>query len=163
MHRSWRRLLARLTDALPEARYEAVLALLRTCLLLAGGVILAISSVSADDLALPMAVNVVLASASLAVAVVVSGSDSARTTRAWGAWSTLADVLLFAGYSVAFGDRPGAGGLYGVFVLLVGPLRYGALGVLATVVPVGAIAIGWPQLDVNGASPAVPARRSGAR
>jgi diguanylate cyclase (GGDEF)-like protein/PAS domain S-box-containing protein len=153
MQPAQRRLLARLTEALPEARYEAVLALLRSCLLLGGGFALLLAARHGERLTLPFLVNVVLAVLSAVLAVRVSRVSDPRTARAWGAWSTVADVLVYASYSAAFGDRPGAGSVYGVFVLLAGPIRYGGWGVLATVVPVGITAVLWPQQDLTGAAP----------
>src|SRR5260221_9803752 len=78
--------------------------------------------------------------------------DDAHRARWWGRVSTIADVGIYAGYSIAFHNVPGAGSLYGVFVLLMGPVRYGLRGVPATVVPVGLIAALWPQLDLTGKS-----------
>jgi diguanylate cyclase (GGDEF)-like protein/PAS domain S-box-containing protein len=150
MHRTWRRLLARLTEALPEARYEAVLALLRACVLVAGGLSLLTLSEQSSSLTAPVVVNLVLGGVSALAAVVVSRVTDARTARAFGAWSTVADVALYAGYSLTFADRPGAGSAYGVFVLLAGPLRYGLRGALATVAPVALIAVVWPQQDSAG-------------
>jgi len=51
----------------------------------------------------------------------------------------VADVGVFAGYAAAFGYRPGASGLYGAFVLVVGPVRYGWRGLLATTLPVALV------------------------
>jgi diguanylate cyclase (GGDEF)-like protein/PAS domain S-box-containing protein len=147
MHRTWRRLLARLTEALPEARYEVVLALLRTCVLVAGGVSLLAAPVESSGLTAPVVVNLVLGGLSAVAAVLVCRVTDVRTARLFGAWSTVADVAAYAGYSLAFSDRPGAGSAYGVFVLLAGPLRYGLRGALATVLPVAVTAIVWPQLD----------------
>ena len=103
--------------------------------------------------ALRIAFWVGLALVSLVVAVRVAGAGSAAAARAVGRWSTAADVVAYAVYSMAFGHRPGAGTLYGAFVLVVGPLRYGPAGILATVVPVGVTAALWPQLDVTSSSP----------
>ena len=96
MHRTWRRLLARLTEALPEARYEAVLALLRACVLVAGGLSLLTLSEQSSSLTAPVVVNLVLGGVSALAAVVVSRVTDARTARAFGAWSTVADVALYA-------------------------------------------------------------------
>jgi diguanylate cyclase (GGDEF)-like protein/PAS domain S-box-containing protein len=152
MHPAPRRLLARLTEAPSEARYEAVLALLRSCVLVGGGFALLLAARHGDDLTGPFLANVALAVVSVVLAARFSRMSDAAMARAWGRWSTLADVLAYAGYSVAFHDRPGAGSVYGVFVLLIGPIRYGGKGVLATVVPVGITAVLWPQLDLTGAT-----------
>jgi diguanylate cyclase (GGDEF)-like protein/PAS domain S-box-containing protein len=152
MHRTWRRLLARLTEALPEARYEAVLALLRTCVLVAGALSLLTVTEKSSSLTAPVVVNLVLALVSAVAAVAVSRVTDVGTARAFGMWSTAADVAAYAGYSLAFADRPGAGSAYGVFVLLAGPLRYGLRGGLVTVLPVAVTAIVWPQLDAGGAT-----------
>jgi diguanylate cyclase (GGDEF)-like protein/PAS domain S-box-containing protein len=152
MQRTWRRPLARLTEALPEARYEAVLALLRACVLLAGALSLLVTQGSAPDLALPAAVNLALVPVSLWVAARVCRVTDATTARSWGRWSTATDVLVYASYLLAFSSRPGAGSVYGVFVLLAGPIRYGLRGVPATVVPVALAAILLPQQDLAGAT-----------
>src|SRR5689334_25014256 len=94
MHRSWRRLLARLSDALPEARYEAVLALLRASVLLAGGLALLVGTQGARGLALPLVLNLLLGLGSIALAVAFSRVKDVGTARSWGRWSTAADVAL---------------------------------------------------------------------
>jgi diguanylate cyclase (GGDEF)-like protein/PAS domain S-box-containing protein len=152
MHRTWRRSLARLTEALPEARYEAVLAVLRACVLVAGGLALLVTSDKGQDLGLPAVVNFVLAAASLVLAARVCRVTDVSTARAWGQWSTVADVVAYTCYLIAFSSRPGAASAYGVFVLLAGPIRYGLRGVLATAVPVALTAVLWPQHDVAGST-----------
>jgi diguanylate cyclase (GGDEF)-like protein/PAS domain S-box-containing protein len=155
MHRSWRRLLARLSEALPEARYEAVLALLRASVLIAGGLGLLVGAHGTDGLELPVVLNLVLGVASVCLAGAFARVKDVDAARRWGRWCTAADVLLYAAYSVAFYHRPGAGSAYGVFVLLAGPIRYGLKGVPATVVPVALTAVLWPQQDVSGATTGV--------
>ncbi len=152
MPRTWRRLLARLTEALPEARYEAVLALLRASVLVAGGLSLVVTSSEDGGLTAPIVVNLALGMVSLAVAVAVARASQVEAARSFGRWSTCVDVALFAGYTIAFADRPGAGSSYGLFVLLAGPIRYGVRGIFATVVPVGLVAVLWPQMDAAGAT-----------
>jgi diguanylate cyclase (GGDEF)-like protein/PAS domain S-box-containing protein len=149
-----RRLLAKIADGLPEARYEAVMALLRACILLISGILL-LTTGSGPGLGLPAVLQLVLGAVSAALALPLAHARTPEAARAWGRWSTVADVALFAAYSAAFSDRPGAGSLLGAYVLVVGPIRYGWRGVLATALPVGVISVLWPQLDASGGS--VPA------
>ncbi len=142
-----RRLVVKLADGLPEARYEAVLALLRACLCGVGFVTLLLIS---ESLLAPALVNAAIAVASLLLAVRLATVTSIESARRYGRWSTGVDVALFAAYSVAFASRPGAGALYGAFVLVIGPVRYGLRGIPATAVPVALVAALWPQLDASG-------------
>src|SRR5690349_12511077 len=100
MHRSWRRLLARLSEALPEARYEAVLALLRASVLIAGGLGLLVGAHGTDGLELPVVLNLVLGVASVCLAGAFARVKDVDAARRWGRWCTAADVLLYAAYSV---------------------------------------------------------------
>jgi diguanylate cyclase (GGDEF)-like protein/PAS domain S-box-containing protein len=150
MQSSARRLVGRLVDGLPEARYEATLAVLRAAVCLVGGILLLWGPGTDHELVLPGVVNLLLGVASVGVASHVGRADSAARARALGRWSTAGDVLVYAAYSAAFHDRLGAGAFYGVFVLLVGPIRYGLRGIPATVVPVALVAMAWPQLDATG-------------
>ena len=139
----------RLTEGIPEARYEAVLAVLRAGLLAVSAVTLLTGPTA---LAAPSVANALLAVVSLGAAVAVAGAPTVASARRFGAWSTGADVTAFWLYSVAFGGRPGAGAMLGVWALLAGPIRYGLRGLLVTVLPVGVIACVWPQLDSVGES-----------
>ena len=149
MKRTWRPLLVRLSDGLPEARYEAVLALVRACLCVTSAVTIALTSVRGDGL-LPAMVNLVIGAGSSVLAVVLARQSTAERARAWGRWSTVADVLLYAAYAAAFAYLPAAGGLYGAFVLVVGPIRYGRRGLLTTTLPVALTAVAWPSVDAAG-------------
>jgi diguanylate cyclase (GGDEF)-like protein/PAS domain S-box-containing protein len=149
MPTAWPRLVGRLEDGPPEARYEATLALLRACLGLVGGVTLLLAG-SHPRLLVPAAVNLLVGLLSAGAAVGLARVQTAQAARRWGRWSTLGDVLLFAAYSWAFHDTPGAGTLFGLYVLLVGPIRYGLRGLPVTVLPVALVAAGWPQLDAAG-------------
>ena len=151
MDRTWRRWLGRFADGLPEARYEAVLALTRTSLCLTSGLALLLQADPHTDLVLPAVMNIGIGVASLVVAGLLGKVSSPEGARRYGRWSTAADLTLYAAYAAAFASRPGAGALYAVFVLLVGPIRYGARGLLVTVAPVAAVSVVWPQLDVTGA------------
>ncbi|MGZ6826888.1 MAG: diguanylate cyclase domain-containing protein, partial [Mycobacteriales bacterium] len=144
-----RRLVVTYADGLPEARYEAVLALLRAALCLISGIML-LSPSNEPGLVMPGVLLLALGGLSLLLAAPLARRPTAEQARAWGRWSTVADVALFAAYSAAFGSRLGAGGLYGPYVLVVGPLRYGLRGTLATALPVGLVAVLWPQLDAQG-------------
>ena len=139
----------RLGEALPEARYEVVQALLRASLCVTGAMTLLTVSTS-SSLVGPMVVNLVIGGLSLIAAVLLARVTTVEAARRYGRWSTVADVLAALGYSLAFHDRPGAGGIYIIFVLLVGPLRYGLKGIPATVLPVALISIAWPQADQFG-------------
>ncbi|MCU1594436.1 MAG: hypothetical protein JWO12_1828 [Frankiales bacterium] len=140
---------SRLADGLPEARYESVLALLRTCLCAVSGATMLLGK-GGDSLLLPAILVWLIGAGSGTVVLVLARSATVDRARQLGRWSTAFDVAAFAGLSAAFMDRPGAGGLYGVFVLIIGPVRYGSRGLLATAVPVAAIAVLWPQLDQSG-------------
>ena len=144
-----RRAFARLVDGLPEARYEAVLAVLRATICLSGGALLLVGH---SELVLPAVLNMSLGLVSLVVAWWVARVPTAERARRVGAWSTAFDVAAYAGYSALVSDRPGAGSLFGVFVLLEGPIRYGVWGLLATVAPVGVLALAWPQHDTTGST-----------
>jgi diguanylate cyclase (GGDEF)-like protein/PAS domain S-box-containing protein len=151
MHRSWRRLVARLSEALPEARYEALLALLRASVLVAGGLSLLVSVPrAAADLRAPIAINLGLGVLSVVAAWLLARVDEAQRAQWWGKVSTVVDLAVYTGYSAAFHERPGAGGAYAVFVLVSGVLRWGYWGLLATVLPVGTVAAVWSQRDAAG-------------
>lgn len=147
MHRTWRTVVGRLSGGIPEARFEAVLALLRASLCAVGFVLLLAGSPS---LPAPAVVNLAIGVASLCIAGPLAAVTRAVDARRYGRWSTVADVLLYAAYSAAFSGRPGAGGFYGLLVLIIGPVRYGLRGLLATVAPVAVIAMLLPQLDPAG-------------
>jgi diguanylate cyclase (GGDEF)-like protein/PAS domain S-box-containing protein len=150
MDRTWRQLLGRLADGLPEARYEAAIAVLRACLCVTSAVLMWITMSSTDDLATPALVTLAIGATSAGLVGVLARQPTVDRARRWGRWSTAADVALYAGYSAAFAGRPGASGLYGAFVLLMGPVRYGWRGLLWTGVPVALIASVWPQVDAHG-------------
>ncbi|MCU1599926.1 MAG: hypothetical protein JWO22_635 [Frankiales bacterium] len=145
--------LGRLADGLPEARYEAVLACLRSAICVAGGASLLVVGNSHQRLLLPAILNFVIAGLSLLIAGYVAVAASPERARTLGAWSTAVDVLAYGAYSALLGDRPGAGSLLGIFVLLEGPIRYGLRGLAATAVPVAIIASVWPQADAGGKAP----------
>ena len=48
---------------------------------------------------------------------------------------------------LAFHDRPGAGALFGAYVLLIGPVRYGLRGACWPAVPAAVVGSAWPQTD----------------
>lgn len=156
MQSHWRRLVACMSEALSEARsearYETLIAVLRGSVLLAGGLVLLTTGSSDDNIHPAIAVNLVFGALSFAAALPLSRLADADTARAWGRRSTVADVVVFGLYSLAFSGIPGAGSIYPVFVLVVGPLRYGLPGLLATVVPVAAIAIALPQEQIGRAA-----------
>jgi diguanylate cyclase (GGDEF)-like protein/PAS domain S-box-containing protein len=152
MDRTWRRLLGRLADGLPEARYEAVIAVLRSCLCLTGAVAMLLTTSTTDRLVVPALVTLAIGAVSAGLVGVLALQPTVERARRWGSWSTAGDLALFAGYSAAFSGRPGASGFYGVFVLVMGPVRYGWRGLLWTAMPVAVIAGIWPQVDTHGVS-----------
>jgi diguanylate cyclase (GGDEF)-like protein len=152
VHRIWRGPLGRLANGVPEVRYEVIQALLRTSLCLSAAFMMLFLSPDPELLLLPALASVAIAAGSMAVALRLALLESAEQARRWGLWSTLGDLALYASYSAAFHDVIGAGGFYGVFVLLVGPLRYGLRGILLTTPSVAATAIVWPQADSSGTS-----------
>ncbi len=144
MARTVPRTLCRLLDGNPDARLEAALAVLRCCICVFGALALLLTPTRT---VLPLLAQVLLACGSLALAVAVTRirtpDGAARAAR----WSTAADVAAWTTYTVAFHDVRGAGTLLGLWVLLVGPVRYGVRGVPATVLPVAVVASIWPQQD----------------
>ncbi len=143
----YRRVLSRLADGSPEARYEAILAVLRTCLLAVTAITLLLPG--SRHLG-PAMVNAGLAVISAAFAGAVAGLRDTHLLRLLGRWATAADVLAYAAYTIAFSGQPGAGSLFGIWVLVAGPVRYGMAGVPATVLPVAVVASIWPQMDSAG-------------
>ncbi|MDX6199832.1 MAG: hypothetical protein QOJ79_2983 [Actinomycetota bacterium] len=75
-------------------------------------------------------------------------AENATNRVAWLA--TGLDVALWTAYTIGFHARPGAGTTYGIFVLLIGPARWGWRGALVTGLPVAVVASVWPQQDVTG-------------
>jgi diguanylate cyclase (GGDEF)-like protein/PAS domain S-box-containing protein len=148
------RLSARLAAGTPAARSEAIFCQLRAAVALAGAATLVIN-VSGQDLErtpLTVAVwlHVALGLVSLAAVVPLSriASEAASHRAAWIV--TGLDVALYTAYTIVFATHPGAGTTYGIFVLLIGPVRWGWRGALVTGLPVGLVASFWPQQDVTG-------------
>ena len=144
---------ARIVAAPAGARTEVTIALLRAVVAVAGAATLSVSAgprSEAGDLSLPISLHVLVAALSLLAAGGLTRLRSDATALIAARVSTVVDVVLFAAYAAAFASRPGAGTTYGVFVLLLGPVRWGWPGVLATGVPVGLTAVLWPQHDAAG-------------
>ncbi len=147
---------AHLAAGTPAARAEAIFSLLRGTIALAGAatLLLAAGGQDVEHTALTVAVwlHVVLGLVSFASVVPLSRlrTDVATTRAAWVA--TALDVALYSAYTIAFASHPGAGTTYGIFVLLIGPVRWGWRGALVTGLPVGLVASIWPQQDVSGAT-----------
>jgi diguanylate cyclase (GGDEF)-like protein/PAS domain S-box-containing protein len=99
---------------------------------------------------LPALANVAIGLGSAALAIGVARHSTVARARAAGRWSTAADVGLYAAYSAAFAHHPGVGGFYGVFVLVIGPVRYGWRGLFVTTLPVAVIATIWTSADGAG-------------
>lgn len=149
MDTNGRRLIGRFADGLPEARHEALVALLRACVCLVSAIMIPYAVPQPGVLLLSSLIYLTVGALSVAAAVVLAQSTAERARRL-GHWSTAADVAFFLAYAATFSGRPGAGGLYGVFVLLIGPIRYGHRGLLVTSVPVAVIALLLPQADKHG-------------
>jgi diguanylate cyclase (GGDEF)-like protein/PAS domain S-box-containing protein len=145
-----------LAAALPAARTEATIALLRAAVGLAGAATLVVASGVSSGLVTPLKVavwlHVALAIVSAAAAIPLVRLPSERAAHRAGQLSTVVDLLLYSGYTIAFASHPGAGTTYGIFVLLVGPVRWGLRGALVTGLPVGLVATLWPQQDLTGAT-----------
>jgi len=149
VHHLWRGPLGRLIDALPEARYEAVQALLRTSLCLISALTM-LTVPSPTDVLAPAVANIAIGLGSLVVALLIAPVRDAEVARRYGRWSTAADLVILTAYYLAFHENPDAGGMYAVFVLLIGPLRYGLRGLPVTVLPVALLAIVLPQANPSG-------------
>jgi diguanylate cyclase (GGDEF)-like protein/PAS domain S-box-containing protein len=145
-----------LAAGLPAARTEATIGLLRAAVAFAGAATLLVTvggqTGPRTDLRVAFWAHIALALVSLAAVVPLSrlASDAAAHTAARVA--TALDLLVYAGYTIAFAGHPGAGTTYGVFVLLIGPVRWGWRGALVTGLPVGIVAALRPQQDLTGAT-----------
>ncbi len=142
-----RRALARLAEGNPDARLEAALAVLRCCVLVVSAITLLTLPISTPW---PLLVTVLLAALSLGAAFRIAAIRTPHAALRAGRWSTYGDVAVFAAYLLAFHDVRGAGTLFGMWVLLAGPVRYGLRGVPMSVVPVAVVASLWPQQDIEG-------------
>ncbi|GAC1441013.1 MAG: hypothetical protein NVSMB55_07720 [Mycobacteriales bacterium] len=99
-----------------------------------------------------MWIHVGLGLVSLGAVVPLLGLSTDSGTRIAARVITGIDLAIYGGYTIAFASHPGAGTTYGVFVLLIGPVRWGWRGAVVTGIPVGLIASFWPQQDVTGAT-----------
>jgi PAS domain-containing protein len=97
-------------------------------------------------------VHVALTLVSLAAVVPLSRIPTEAAARTAARVATAVDLLVYAGYTIAFASHPGAGTTYGIFVLLIGPVRWGWRGALVTGLPVGLVATIWAQQDQTGAT-----------
>lgn len=131
-------------------RTEAAVALTRAFVLVFSGVALTLSSVEVPGGF--VAAHLLLAAVSVAVVLPLARLRPAAARRV-GAVATALDVVAIAAYAVAVDGRPGLGSLYVLFVVALGPLRWGLPGVLATGLPVGLISVLWPLPDVTGSAP----------
>ena len=151
-----RGLTARLAAGTPAARSEATYGLLRAAVLLAGAATLVITATEqqGEGKALTVAfwLHVAVGLASLAAVVPICRIRTDRAAHRAAQVTTSVDVLLYAAYSIAFAAHPGIGTTYGIFVLLIGPVRWAWRGALVTGVPVGLVAAFWPQQDATGAT-----------
>ena len=147
---------AHLAAGTPAARTEATIGLLRSAVAFAGAATLIVTAAGHNGqrtaLTVAIWVHVALALVSLAAVVPLTRlSTDAAAARA-ARVSTALDVLVYASYTAAFASHPGAGTTYGIFVLLIGPVRWGWRGALITGVPVALVASIWPQQDITGAT-----------
>ena len=130
-------------------RTEAAVALTRAFVLVFSGVALSLGAVDVPGAF--VAAHLLLAAVSMA-GVVPLARMSPEAARRVGAATTVVDVLACAAYAIAVDGRPGLGSLYLLFVIVLGPLRWGLPGVVATGVPVGLISVLWPMPDVTGST-----------
>jgi len=137
--------------SLGPGRGEALVALVRACVLVLSGALL-MADLPAGGTA---AVSGHLAAASLSLLAVVPLSRLRTAgSAAWAAAvGTVADVLLLLAYSVIVESRPGFGTLFGLYVAVVGPARWGLRGLLLTSLPVGAVSVLWPLPSATGSVP----------
>lgn len=136
------------------ARAEAIFCLLRSAVALAGAATLVVTTAEPQAARTPLIVaawlHVALGVASLAAVVPLTRLTTDSATRRAACVATALDVAIYAAYTIAFASHAGAGTTYGIFVLLIGPVRWGWRGALVTGLPVGIVASLWPQQDVTG-------------
>jgi diguanylate cyclase (GGDEF)-like protein/PAS domain S-box-containing protein len=149
-------LAARLAASPPAARAEATFGLMRAAVVFAGAATLLVSTggLHGGRTALTIAVwvHVALGLVSLAGAAGLSRLRTEAAAHRAAQVATALDLVIYTAYTIAFHDHPGAGTTYGVFVLLIGAVRWGWRGALVTGLPVGVVASLWPQMDVTGAT-----------
>jgi diguanylate cyclase (GGDEF)-like protein/PAS domain S-box-containing protein len=149
-------LTARFAAGTPAARTEATIGLLRAAVALAGAatLIVAAGQQHAEGRALTVAfwLHVAVGLASLAAVVPLCRLRTDQAARRAAQVATGVDLLIYTTYTIAFSSHPGAGTTYGIFVLLIGPVRWGWRGALVTGIPVGLVAVVWPQQDMTGAT-----------
>ncbi|MBK5305726.1 MAG: EAL domain-containing protein [Frankiaceae bacterium] len=151
-----RGLTARLAAGTPAARSEATYGLLRAAVVLAGAATLVVAATEREGegkaLTVAFWLHVAVGLGSLAAVIPLCRLRTDRAARRAAQVATAIDVLIYSAYSIGFASYPGAGTTYGIFVLLIGPVRWGWRGALVTGVPVGLVAAVWPQQDVTGAT-----------
>ncbi|MCU1592097.1 MAG: two-component system response regulator [Frankiales bacterium] len=147
---------ARLAAGTPAARAEATFGLLRGAVALAGAstLLVTVGQAHGQRTAFTVAVwlHLLVGVASLAAVVPLSRLRTDASARRVARVATVLDVLLYTAYTIGFAAHPGAGTTYGVFVLLIGPVRWGWRGALVTGLPVALVATFWPQQDITGAT-----------
>ena len=135
--------------ALPAAvRTEVTIMLLRAAVAAVAAATLVLRPPT--DASVPVLLHVLVAAASLLLVLPLARLRTDEAVGRIARAATCVDLLLYAGYAAAFTDRPGTGTTYALFALLVGPVRWGWRGALATGLPVGLIATVWPSQDVSG-------------
>ncbi|MDP9102124.1 MAG: EAL domain-containing protein [Actinomycetota bacterium] len=136
------------------ARTEAILLLVRASLLLTGAAALLVGPPAGTAAAVWFQL---LAGTMLLLLAYPAAWLGREATARLARVAVVADVAIYAAYQLSFHTNPAAGTFYGIFVLLVGPSRWGWRGALATAVPVGLIATVWPQATATGSGLGVAA------
>ena len=147
------RVMPRLSAADPRIRTEVIISLLRAAVAAEGAVALFILVYSSkgDGYLLPGAVALsAVALVSLISAVPLAHLHGDTAVRRAAVVVTAIDLLAVLAYSAYFAERPGAGSAYPAFVLILGPVRWGWRGVPITGIPIGLIAMLWPQQTLSG-------------
>lgn len=138
--RWWERAAAR--ASVGPGRAEALVALVRTCVLLLSAALLSTDLPEGGGTA--VVAHLVVALLSLLAVVPLSQLATERAAARAAVVATVVDLGLLLAYAVVVDGRPGFGSLFPLYVAVVGPARWGPRGLLMTSVPVGVITVLWP-------------------